>query len=547
MKKTLLWILLFALIFSFVGCANELREQAQTNDKSTAEPQQGTELPTQIEPDPETEMASGSDGSAQAWHTECQFCGKLEDDERWFIARVIDSGRVEPIGTVCFEAAEAGGAWIDLSYGSENLIQSQGIAAGNVVRVTYGGYVMESYPVQIVPTSIEIADDTVKVQDGLHLGTYYLPYKSDLSAITFYENGKCSVYRSEKGKEPYQRPYWVKDGKVYMSVESSSKEHVFTILENALVLDPELTTGNLWDAMLDFRGPVVYALSDASEQDVLAVVTMADKGLESLPGIEKIYGNYSYEHPTEYMIYQVYAYKIDQAETDAAWSEHIIGTDLTFTYEDGRELLVYTQGMPLTLNEAYDKGYLTLAQLEKLNAGHHDCSIAHSFDAGVVTTENNQEIILYTCRACGATETVSLPSDFSFTLTHGFDLFYDSATGHLENGYNYELDVKCETTLVLDHAELMDIYRILYNGNLFEIKETFFATDQMVEPSYEIEISYTVNGERAAFEIWGASYTTYSDWQLWPEFGYAYEKVVNDYIIGSEEYGAMPPNQKMYM
>lgn len=545
MKKTLLWILIFALICSFAGCANELREQAQT-DEETTEPQQGTELPTQIDPDPETEMASGSDGSAQAWHTECQFCGKLEGEARWFIARVIDAHSVVPIGTGCFEDAEAGGAWIDLSYGSENLIEGQGIAQGNVVRVTYGGYVMESYPVQIVPTSVEIADDAVKVQDGLHLGTYYLPYKSDLSAITFYENGLCGVYRSPDSKESYSAKYWIKGGKVYLDIATAAKVHVFTILENALVLDPELTTANLWDTMLYHRGPVVYALPDASEQDVLAVVTMADKGLESIPEIEKIYGKYTYEHPTNRMDHQVYAYKIDKATT-AAWSERIIGTDLTFTYADGRELLVYTQGMPLTLNEAYDKGYLTLAQLQELNEEHRDCSVAHSYDAGVVTKENDQEIILYTCSICGETQTVPLPSDFSFTLTHGFDLFYDSATGHLENGYNYDLDVKCETTLVLDHAELMDIYRILYNGNLFEIKETFFATDQQMEPSYEIEISYTVNGETTTFEIWGASHTTYSDWQLWPEFGYAYEKVVNDYIISSEEYGAMPPNQNMYM
>lgn len=546
MKKMLLWILLFALICSFAGCANELREQAETGE-STAEQMWGTELPTQSEIQTEIQTEGSSDISAQAWHTECQFCGSLDDDQRWFIARVIDSGRVVPVGTDCFEDAEAGGAWIDLSYGGENLMESQGIAAGNVVRVTYGGYVMESYPVQIVPTAIELADDAVKVTDGLHLGTYYLPYKSDLSAITFYENGMCGVYRSPDSKDSYSAKYWIKGGKVYLDIATAAKVHVFTILENALVLDPELTTANLWDTMLYYRGPVVYVLPDASEQEILATVTMADKGLQSIPGLERIYGKYTYEHPTNHMIHQVYVYKIDEAATESAWSEKIIGTDLTFTYANGREMLVYTQGMPLTLDEAYDKGYLTLAQLEELNAGHHDCGIAHSYDAGVVSAEGDSEIILYTCKECKATKAVPLPSDFSFTLTHGFDLSYDSATGHLKNGYNYEQDVKCETTLVLDRAALMDIYRILYNGNLFEIKETFFATDQQVEPSYEIEISYTVNGETTAFEIWGASYTTYSDWQLWPEFCYAYEKVVNDYIIGSEEYGAMPPNQRMYM
>ncbi|MBQ7379708.1 MAG: hypothetical protein IJW70_08570 [Clostridia bacterium] len=542
MKKLLLWILLFALICSFASCANELREQEET-DESTAEQLLGTEQQTQIETEIETE--SSGDSSAQAWHTECQFCGGLEGENRWFIARVIDSYSVVPVGTDCFEDAEAGGAWIDLSYSGENLIESQGIMAGNVVRVTYDGYVMETYPVRIVPTSIEIARDAETVQDGLHLGTYYLPYKSDLAAITFYENGTCSVYFSAQRKESYTPNYWIEDGKVYLDIETASSVHVFTILENALVLDPELTTANLWDTMLYYRGPVAYFLPDASEQDMLATVVMADKGLQSIPEIERIYGKYSYEHSTN-QIHQVYAFKIDKAATQSAWSDRIIGTDLTFTYADGREMLVYTQGMPLTLNEAYDKGYLTLAQLEELNEGHNDCSVAHSFDQGIVTEEGEGEIILYTCKACGITETVPLPDDFSFTLTYKFDLSYDSTTGYLENGYNYDEDKKCETTLILDHDELMDIYRILYNGNLLDIKGDFLATDQWVQPSYRIEISYTVNGETTAFVIEGASHTTYSEWHTRPEFCYAYEKVVNEFIIGSEEYGAMPPNQNMY-
>ena len=66
MKKTLLWILIFALICSFAGCANELREQAQT-DEETTEPQQGTELPTQSE----LQTEPGGDSVAHAWHTEC--------------------------------------------------------------------------------------------------------------------------------------------------------------------------------------------------------------------------------------------------------------------------------------------------------------------------------------------------------------------------------------------------------------------------------------------------------------------------------------------
>ena len=92
----------------------------------------------------------------------------------------------------------------------------------------------------------------------------------------------------------------------------------------------------------------------------------------------------------------------------------------------------------------------------------------------------------------------------------------------------------------------MNIYRILYNGNLTKIKGDFEATEQFVVPSYTIKISYTIGEEMVEFEIYGASYVSYSEWLVYPEFCYAYEKVVKEFILDSEEYKSMPPNQNIY-
>ncbi len=170
----------------------------------------------------------------------------------------------------------------------------------------------------------------------------------------------------------------------------------------------------------------------------------------------------------------------------------------------------------------------------------------HTYDDGVVTQASNQEVILYTCQTCGETKTVEMPEDFAFSLTWSFDGKYDSQTGHLENGYNYNLGAKCETTLVLTRAELMDIYRLLYNANAFAIKEDFFASEILGHPNYRLKIGYTLNGETVNFMIDGETFVRdYTDWKEHQAFGYAYYEIVN-FIKSTEEYKALPPNTNLY-
>lgn len=381
----------------------------------------------------------------------------------------------------------------------------------------------------------------------LVMGTYYLPYESeyDPTSISFFENGTCTIDFASEKKESYHQNYWVENGKVYLDIDTAPKVHVFTITENALIFDKALSTANLWDTMA-YRGPVVYFLSGVSQEEILSTVTMAAEGMDTLPRIERIYGKYEIGNRYNDKKNDMYAFCVEIDKEGVSNSEKVLGTEYTFTYQEGRKVLVYTQGMVLSLNEAFDRELITLDIIKELYEFHKDCSIQHNYDEGAVVQTSEGEIILYTCRVCQDTKTVSLPKDFSFRLTWGFDGYYDSETGHLESGYNYDLGQKCETTLILDHNELMNVYRILYNGGLLEIKEGFMASNQFVVPSYSIDFGYTVDGETASFSIVGASYLSYTKWEEHPEFAYAYFTVINEYIKSSDEYKALPPNQNVY-
>lgn len=385
-----------------------------------------------------------------------------------------------------------------------------------------------------------------EIINDLTMGTYYLPYslKSEPITLTFYKNGRFEAKYPDDAEEPYCNYYRVENGKVFLSIENPEKSHVFTILENALLFDEKASTANLWDSLAWTR-EVIYYLPDVSESEIIATAVMAENGLQTLPSIGKIYGKY--EHIVGSNTYDAYAFILAEGD-DFIWSDKIWGTPYTFTYSNGSEIYIYYQGKLLTLNEAFDRSIITLDILAELNQDHHNCGIAHSYDDGVITqiADADIDVILYTCYICGETHTVELPDDFSFSLTWSFDGEYDSQTGHLENGYNYKLGAKCETTLVLTREELMDVYRLLYNANAFEIKEDFVVGNVLVEPYYDIEISYTINGETIDFTIDGEVFARYyTDWELYPEFGYAYYKIV-DFIKNTEEYKALPPNTNMY-
>lgn len=92
----------------------------------------------------------------QHTHTECEYCGNLEGNDRWFIAKATTDGKVMPLGNGCFEAVSAMDAGISLHYSAVDGDPDKRLTKGDIVRITYNGLVMETYPVQISASSVEI-------------------------------------------------------------------------------------------------------------------------------------------------------------------------------------------------------------------------------------------------------------------------------------------------------------------------------------------------------------------------------------------------------
>ena len=399
-------------------------------------------------------------------------------------------------------------------------------------------------------TTEETTEETETGEEGLVIGTYYLPYltRHRPISLTFDENGNYSHnYINEKENE--RGRYEIVDGKIILEAEDGSRFYKYRIYGNRIVLegfvyDKEKLDGNLWS----YGMPYVLFLTGVSESDIISATVMEYNGLDTPPAVE-IYGEYDYTNNEAFnkLDHTAYAFMMSEGAGGEPHGDRITSTNYTFTYADERDILVYAEGKLLSLDVAYFRQIFTEDDLKALFANHSDCTIAHSYNEGVIVQNlSGVEEILYTCTLCGATKTVDMPEDFAFSLTWSFDGYYDSESGYMENGYNYTLNTKCETTMQLTRGELLDIYRIFYNGELFDIAESFSVSDDLVVPSYAIEISYRIDGKEASFIIGGASYITYKRWEVHSEFGYAYEIVVENYILNSEEFKSLPENENLY-
>ena len=138
-----------------------------------------------------------------------------------------------------------------------------------------------------------------------------------------------------------------------------------------------------------------------------------------------------------------------------------------------------------------------------------------------------------------------MPEDFSFSLTFDFDGYYDSKSGVLKNGYNYDLDRECETTLVFTEEELQEIYSIFLEGSIDRWEEEL-TVNKSIPPSYVIEITFTANSQTEKVKIYGASHIGLDEWVTGVRLGKAYYRIVDEYIKNTEEYKSLPPNQNWY-
>ncbi len=138
-----------------------------------------------------------------------------------------------------------------------------------------------------------------------------------------------------------------------------------------------------------------------------------------------------------------------------------------------------------------------------------------------------------------------MPEDFSFSLTFDFDGYYDSKSGVLKNGYNYDLDSECETTLIFTEEELQEIYSIFLEGSIDRWEEEL-TVNKSIPPSYVIEITFTANSQTEKVKIYGASHIGLDEWKTGVRLGKAYYRIVDEYIKNTEEYKSLPPNQNWY-
>ena len=139
-----------------------------------------------------------------------------------------------------------------------------------------------------------------------------------------------------------------------------------------------------------------------------------------------------------------------------------------------------------------------------------------------------------------------LPDDFSFELSFGFDGYYNSKTGVLRNGYNYDLDKECVTELFLTSEELATIYKMLREIMIDNIPNYLMVSNQLVVPSYNPFIKIEYNNFSKLVKFSNGSYIKVDEWYYYQEFGEVYYTIVNEYIKSSEEFQSLPPNQNLY-
>ena len=148
MKKLI--IILIAILTLFILCACDITELSAPEDSDTT-------VQVTSEETTDTNIEETTDGTNTTEpHLECEYCGKLEGNDRWFIAKVTEDLMVMPMGTDCFEAKASLGAGIYLSYKEVDGNPDVKLKAGDVIKVEYNGMIMESYPVQISADKVSV-------------------------------------------------------------------------------------------------------------------------------------------------------------------------------------------------------------------------------------------------------------------------------------------------------------------------------------------------------------------------------------------------------
>ena len=149
MKKLLFILISLSIIFNL--CACDILELSAPEAETTAE---------ETSTDSEATTVEGTTAEDETYyggsHKSCEYCGQLEGESRWFIARVAEDRMVHPLGNNCFEAKSAMDAGITLHYSEVDGNPDVKLKAGDVIKVEYNGMIMESYPVQISADKVSV-------------------------------------------------------------------------------------------------------------------------------------------------------------------------------------------------------------------------------------------------------------------------------------------------------------------------------------------------------------------------------------------------------
>lgn len=138
-----------------------------------------------------------------------------------------------------------------------------------------------------------------------------------------------------------------------------------------------------------------------------------------------------------------------------------------------------------------------------------------------------------------------IPEDFSFKITDGFDFYYDSKLKELDDGYNYELGMRCKATLELSTEKLKQIYNLLRSVKVDQIPPILVCGNSYgIEPSYDLHL--TVNCEGVTYSITITGIITYNEWAEHRDLGMVYEQILNSYIYNTREYKLMPKGDAAY-
>ena len=174
MKKLIIILLSVLTIFALSSC--DVSELSAPAGDTTAD---------------ETTEKSDETANAGEPHQNCDYCGQLEGNNRWFIAEVADDLMIHPVGSGCFEARSAMDAGIDLWYKEVDGDTNKKLKSGDIVKITYNGLIMESYPVQISADEVTVIDpEDITLPNKL---TDYLVSKGSISV----KSGDTTIYPLE--------------------------------------------------------------------------------------------------------------------------------------------------------------------------------------------------------------------------------------------------------------------------------------------------------------------------------------------------------------